>query len=144
MIRFGNFAAALVALAAVSIGCGDGRVAVYPVSGQVNYKGKPAAGATVIFYAQNAELKEPGIPIPEGTTADDGSFQLKSFEPADGAPAGEYKVSIVWNQVIRASNDPESQIEEDRLRGAYADPETSGLTATVTDGDNQLPPFELK
>ncbi len=128
-----------------SLGCGgDGRVDVYPVSGKVTVKGQPAAGAKVIFYSQNAELQTPGIPIPEGTVAEDGSYRLKSYKDGDGAPAGDYAVTVVWNQVIEAAADPESVVERDRLAGRYASPDQSGLKASVKEVENQLPPFELQ
>jgi len=134
---------AALLLAAIA-GCGDDRLDVYPVSGKVLVQGKPAAGAEVIFYTQEEELRKPGVPIPKGEVAEDGSFSLTSYEPDDGAPAGEYAVTVVWNQVVVADPDPESRVERDRLNGRYADPETSGLTATVAEDDNELPPFELK
>jgi hypothetical protein len=129
---------------AILTGCGDGRLKVYPASGKVLVKGQPAEGAKVIFYTQNADQKQPGIPIPQGTVAADGTYSLTTYEPNDGAPAGSYAVTVVWNKVIVPDDDPESQVERDQLDGRYATPEKSGLTATVEAKENELPPFELK
>jgi hypothetical protein len=139
-----KIALALMAISLATTGCGgDGRVDVNPVAGKVTVKGQPAVGAQLIFYAQDEALKEPGIPVPEGTVGEDGSFRLTTYEEGDGAPAGQYKVSVIWEQVLKESNDPESRVARDRLDGRYAHPDQSGLTATIAEGDNQLPPFEL-
>lgn len=136
------WSAAIVVLAA--LGCGDGRVDVYPVTGKVTVQGKPAAGASVVFFAKDAKLRGPGTPTPQGKTDEAGVFNLDSFETGDGAPAGEYQVAISWMETVAPSEDPEMPNERDQLQGRYANPEQSGLTASVTEGDNEIPPFELK
>jgi hypothetical protein len=126
------------------LGCGGGRLRVYPVSGKVLVKGQPAEGAKVIFYTQKSELQRPGVPIPQGTVGTDGIFKLTTYNPDDGAPEGDYAVTITWMQVKKASDDPEQQVEADRLGGRYSTPDKSGLTAKVEAQSNDLPPFELK
>jgi hypothetical protein len=136
--------AALLGSALLS-GCGnDGRLDVYPVTGTVTQKGQPIQGAKVVFFGQEEHLKAAGVPIPEGETDASGKFALKTYEEGDGAPAGTYKVSISWMEVVRPSEDPEATVEQDRLKGRYVDPEKSGLTATVAEDDTELPPFELQ
>jgi hypothetical protein len=134
----------ILILCGVSGCAGEGREPVHPVSGQVFVKGKPAAGAQVIFYTDRKELKKPGLPIPEGKVGDDGRFQLQTYAPGDGAPTGDYRVAIIWNEVVVDDPDPESVVVRDRLGNRYAVPDKSGLVAKVAEGNNEVPPFELK
>jgi hypothetical protein len=136
--------AGLILACVSAVGCGGGdRLDVYPVSGTVKYKGAPIEGAKVVFFGQEPHLQAAGIPIPEGVTDSSGKYQLKSYEPGDGAPAGKYGVSIVWMQVVTPSDDPEAMVEKDRLGGKYADYNASGLTATVGEEATEVPTFEL-
>ncbi len=116
-------------------------VAVYPVRGIVLYRGEPAAGAKVVIYATDRD--DPRIPFPTGVVQPDGSFQLTSYEANDGAPAGDYRVTVVWPEPIPAGVNAETYSPRDRLGGRYAEPEKSGLEATVTEGENVLEPFDL-
>jgi hypothetical protein len=84
---------------------------------------------------------------PIGFTGADGTFNLTTFVKDDGAPAGDYKVLARW-----AASSPTTKAEDedgrgrtppDRLRGRYFNLEKTPLTATITEGTNKLPPFEL-
>src|SRR5262245_11865951 len=88
--------AVTVLLVAVA-GCSSGseRVPVFPVRGQVFYQSKPAVGAVVILNPQDASLGERLPMRPNGKVEADGSFQITTYETNDGAPAGEYKVTIL-------------------------------------------------
>jgi hypothetical protein len=72
----------------------------YPVRGRVLVGGKPAEGALVVFHA--AEDSELRALKPSARVEADGSFTLRSYDPqlcptpADGAPAGEYRVRVSW------------------------------------------------
>jgi hypothetical protein len=127
-------------------GCGkpSNRLTVYPVSGKVLVKGAPAGGARVVFYPVAEELKKPGMPIPEGTTDNAGAFKLRSYEPEDGAPAGEYKVCVIWFEPQADGSIVDSPSAKDRLGFRYSNPQKSNLTAKVEEGGGELPPFELQ
>ncbi len=127
--------------------CGDGRVSVYPVRGRVMVGGKPAEHALVIFHPVDAAGELEQIK-PEGRADADGYFQLRTYGAADGAPAAEYRVAITWPtaeaDMALHPDDPEHVAAgPDRLASRYADPATSNIQATVTSGDNELPPFAL-
>lgn len=127
-----------VALVA-ALGCGkEDRVAVYPVSGQVIYNGKPAAGVQVFFFPESAP-SPPEIPAnPHGVTGPDGKFTITTFTPNDGAAEGGYQVILIW-----PSEKPEgAEGTEDRLLGWF-DIKHSRLKADIKPGSNNLPPFKL-
>jgi tetratricopeptide (TPR) repeat protein len=122
---------------------GPSRYAVHRAKGEATFDSKPIANASIIFYP--IDPKTDDHPRPKATVGANGSFTLGTYSGDDGAPEGEYKVSIVWN----AAPTPK-EIQEDRYRprnqlpAHYANPETSGLTARIAAGDNQLPAFVLK
>jgi hypothetical protein len=135
---YGRARTALVALALLAAACGgpDGP-RPYPVRGVLRVNGEPAGGALVAFYCTTPFGK---TIVPSAVTDEDGSFNLTTYKPRDGAPAGDYEVTVTW---------PESRhgwrVEGDRLNRAFADPKVSGLRAHVEPtSSNELPPFELK
>jgi hypothetical protein len=134
-------AAGLLAVA----GCGDGRIATYPVWGTVMVNNQPADGAIVIFCPvdPNAELENLR---PAGKADSSGRFSLTTFESGDGAPEGNYKVLVKWPAEARP-DDREGRagtMGPDRLRGRYYNIDKTPLTATIESQSNELPPFELK
>jgi hypothetical protein len=136
----GRFLAA-GALAALVFGCsGNKGPRLYPVKGLVRINGQPAKDVNVTFTPVTPP--EGGdVPLsPAAVTKEDGSFQLMSFQPGDGAPAGDYLVTVIYP--MSRFNKHLSGI--DRLRDKYANPKTSGLTAKVEPTSNDLPPFDLK
>lgn len=81
----------LLALAVV-VGCSSetaSPVKTYPASGKVTLNGRPLEGATVNFIPADGK----GSSV--GTTDKDGMYKLTTYRSDDGAPAGQYKVSIV-------------------------------------------------
>jgi len=130
---------ATVALGGTSCRRG-GREPVYPVSGKVYYRGKPAEGATVTFVrrdARDADAHRPG-----GQVAPDGSFRLSTYGSYDGAPAGRYAVTIVYPSAARKENGENAG--PDLLQGRYGDPRTTPLSAEVKKGANDLQPFQIQ
>src|SRR5262249_2552105 len=86
---------AVAATALAISSCGGGRVKVYPVHGKVvDEKGKPAVGAIVMFHP----VAPPGknVEAVSGTVDESGEYRLTTYTNGDGAPAGEYVVTITW------------------------------------------------
>jgi hypothetical protein len=111
-------------------GCGDsGRIPVYPVRGKVTLDGQPAVGAFVKFKMINGSGQTKWM-MPQGTTDEDGTFRLDTYEMGDGAPEGNYNVFINWPT-------PEDGVETtapeslDFIREKYANREDPQLQAEV-------------
>ena len=132
-----------VLLAVLGCGADDGRIEVYPVHGKVLVKGQPAEGATVTFYSTTTGGEATKAPIPTATTDANGEFHLRSYEENDGAPAGEFKVTVVWPAPPPANASGIFEVK-DRLASRFADPQKTTLSAKVAEGENEIPPFELQ
>lgn len=78
-----------------------------PVTGNIMVDGKPAAGVRVV--PEPAHPVE-GFAFPEVLTDAQGHFELSTYEPKDGIPNDEYKLTFAWPDF--AGND--------RLHGRYA------------------------
>ena len=115
-----------------------GRKPTFPVSGRVLLPdGKPAEHALVVFHPVDESGE--GIGKPHGKVGADGGFKLTTYDADDGAPAGEYRVTVeLW--LAGKGDDPPAN----RLNVKFSKPETSGLTATVGSGPTDLKLFELK
>jgi hypothetical protein len=113
---------------------------LYPVSGKVTYKGRPAAGAAVFFHRQGGDGMNDHMIM--GIVQEDGSFELVCGSLGKGAPPGEYHVLIEWKRVSSQSKG-RPQHGPDKLKGRYADPIHPVLHATVEAQANTLPPYEL-
>ena len=122
-------------------GCSKGHgVTLYPVKGKVFINGEPARDVNIMFTPVVPIEVEGHFLSPAAATDDDGSFRLMSFEQDDGAPAGDYLVTIIYP--MNRYNKNTSGI--DRLNGVYSDPKTSKLTAKVEAKPNEIPTFNLK
>ncbi len=81
-------------------GCGKSgdtrsRLPTTPVSGKLHVDGQPF-GPCIVYLAaaQNEADPKRATPTVTGRVQADGSFQLSTYEPGDGAPAGTYHVSL--------------------------------------------------
>lgn len=117
----------------------DDRVQVFPVKGQVKFKGEATPGAFVVFHAKDA--KGPDAPKPTAQVKSDGAFALTSYDAGDGAPAGEYAVTVQWPKLIVTGDG--AQAGPNVLPDSYAKPETTPLKVKVEAQPNDLKPFEI-
>ncbi len=133
-LRLGLSLALLACLA-----CGSDKRKLYPVRGKVLVDGKPAEGATVALYA--ADASQPMAQFPRGYVKADGTFTIGTYDPEDGAPAGDYKVVIVWmdeDPVLL----PNGRFAT-KLPDKYSVAPTTPLSVQVKEGSNDLAPYEL-
>jgi hypothetical protein len=117
-------------------GRGKGKPA-FPVRGQVFYQGQPTPHAFLVFHPVGEE--GPDAVRPVGYAAPDGTFTLTSYKENDGAPAGEYAVTVEWRGLPAREGEPGPNLLPDRYNRAT----TSGLRVRIVEGDNPLPPFQL-
>jgi hypothetical protein len=136
-----------VLVIALCCSCGSGR-RLYPVHGYVFANGKPAEGARIMFHPVDDTPGEVPVIRPSAMVDADGSFHLASYTAKDGAPPGEYQVTIDWlppGFTRQQAHEYEAkQMNPDKLGSRYAKAKSSGLRATVTEGPNELEPFQLK
>jgi hypothetical protein len=133
--------ASILALA----GCGGESLS--PVRGKVIVNGKPAVGASVMFFPEGSSdiHAMPGSGVVEA----DGSFTIASGMKA-GMKPGKYIVTVVWPDPAKAPT-PQQRMAganpndaPDLLGGRYATREKSTLRAEVTAKSTELEPFAIK
>src|ERR1700685_2288827 len=84
----------ILSLAVVVTGCGPSRKSVFPVKGRVvDSAGKPVVGATVIFHPVTRDQDDENKPV--ARVDETGAYVLTTYVQGDGAPAGEYSVTIL-------------------------------------------------
>lgn len=128
-------------LLVIASGCGEAapeRVATYPVEATVTFRGAPIPGA---FLTLHPKQPLPEVPPPRASVAADGALKVSTYNSGDGAPAGEYIVTVEWYKPIK--NGPDVVPGPNVLPRKYASPQTSGLSVTVAADVNRLPPIEL-
>jgi hypothetical protein len=140
----------ILAACALLGGCGGATTA--PVSGRVTYNGKPVTAGRIMFYPESGRAAV-------GQLGPDGRYTLTTLQPGDGALLGSHRVAIEATRVGPGSYQAPRSLEEEvelSRKGApggkvlvagkvewlvpekYARPETSGLTATVRSGPNEI------
>ena len=123
-------------------GCAkSSRKPVHHVRSQILLEGKPVPQAIVTFHPIDAE---PGRePSPSAQTDAQGYFTLTSYASGDGAPEGEYAVTVTWFRSYATSPSGDDSTTANFLPSRYANPATSPLKATIRAGDNELPPLHV-
>lgn len=135
------FAVALLLPLVTAIGCGDGKIKTYPVTGTVTVGGKPYPGARLMFVPQSGSEKFQKE-RPTATTEESGRFELTTFLKGDGAPAGDYKVMI--RSAKPSSREQAAEWKKrPKLNPKYRKPSSSDVVAIVLEEPTELPPFEL-
>lgn len=135
---------ALLGLLATIPACGGGAIKTEGVSGVVTLDGEPLPNATVYFTpAEGSAGASQGV----GKTNEKGEYKLQTLlgEADAGTTPGEYKVAIDCVEPYETGNMIEEnggEIPETKVRSIipedYGNPATSGLTATVVEGDNVI------
>ncbi|HEV3117674.1 MAG TPA: carboxypeptidase-like regulatory domain-containing protein [Gemmataceae bacterium] len=146
--------ARLVMLLAAAALASGGCARTVGIKGRVTLDGQPVEGASIQFVPLD------GGRVAFGTTDQDGYYTLSAFKPGDGAPKGEYKVTVAKMSDNAMKVDPsdkkalEAQMAaimkksttlrdtkntKPSLPGIYSDPNTTPLLQTVPDskGYNQ-------
>ncbi|MCC7421637.1 MAG: carboxypeptidase regulatory-like domain-containing protein [Planctomycetaceae bacterium] len=129
-------------------GCGGAPVGTkplpktVPVTGIVTMNDKPLSSATVTFFPQNTAG---GIEC-YGITDDDGKFKLTQIRGAEGAPPGDYKVTI--SRFVKKDGTPikmdgsvaPANVDAvETMPPQYNSPTDTILTVKVAEGGGEIP-----
>jgi hypothetical protein len=120
-------------------GCGTGerRVPTYKASGQVlSAEGKAVANALLVLHPVDAKTT---APKPRATTDGEGRFQLTTYDTGDGAPDGEFIVTV--EQWFR--DDP-NEAPTNHLPPALGRPDSSSIRISIAKTENSLEPIRLR
>ena len=134
-------AASLLALA----GCGSSqtssdRLPVFPATGKIVFDGRPLTGAFVVLHPKgSADAKS--TPRPHAQAAADGSFTLTSYESNDGAPAGDYTLTVEYRALVKHGGDVTAG--PNVLPPKYSRAETSPVAVQIAAGRNILPEVQI-
>ena len=129
------------ALALLCASCGPkGRQPVYPVQGEVRVDGRAPAHALIGFHAVGDA--GPDAVHPVGVVDDQGRFTLTTYKAGDGAPPGEYRVTVAWFLATGRPGDDGPPLNY--LPERFGRAETTPLHAVVEKGLNKLPVFNLQ
>ncbi|HZY90490.1 MAG TPA: hypothetical protein VFE78_37050 [Gemmataceae bacterium] len=124
-LRLSRTVAVALALLLGAGGCGP---KLYPVRGKVSLgDGKPVTEGMVVFERKGEEKPVTA----RGEIQPDGSFQLSTHRPGDGAPAGTYRVLVAPRSDPNAVDKPAKPPPFDPR---YGDFKTSGLEFEVKAG----------
>jgi hypothetical protein len=131
----------VLAVAALS-GCSDGRLKIYPVTGQVLYNGQPLKSVDIALHPVDPK-NNVGYP-PHATTDADGTFALTTYLKGDGAPAGDYRVAVAFAvESIEDGSDQTKRLAA-QVPVKYHRAETSGISVVVRPEPNTLDPIRLE
>jgi len=104
----------------------------HPVEGTLKLDGEPVAGATVVFSSFNAETKK-YTSVCDGRTDDLGRFKVTTYGKFDGAPVGDYTVTVSKRQPT-----DDGTPAKNLLPVKYATADASGIKVTIKDGTNDV------
>jgi hypothetical protein len=132
-------------LLAALAGCGSSqntdRLPVFPASGKLVYDGGPLAGAYVVLHPKRAADGR-AAPRPHAQAAADGSFALTSYESNDGAPAGDYTLTVELRSLVNRGGDVTAG--PNTLPAKYGRAETSPVTVQIAEQTNDLPEIHIR
>jgi hypothetical protein len=118
---------AAISALAFTPGCDHGdRLKTYPVKGTITFPdGRPFSGGNesfIVFESIEHSMNATGVIDADGT------FSLGTYEPSDGAVAGDHRVSIT---PPTPAGDPDQMRAAPLIHAKYRNLDTSGLQVTV-------------
>jgi hypothetical protein len=132
-------------LLAALVGCGSSqrsdRLPVFPTAGKLVYDGRPLNGAFVVLHPKGAAVGH-SVPRPHAQATADGSFTLTSYESNDGAPVGDYAVTVELRPLVKHGGDVTAG--PNTLPAQYSRSETSPVIVRIVEGRNDLAEIQIR
>lgn len=126
--RVGRMLTLTAASLLFAAGCGEKRVEVFPATGKVTFDGEiPVGGQIVLHPADPANAV--GV-APRATVKPDGSFTITAYESGDGAPPGDYVVTLEWYKMTEEDGGAGPNVVPKK----FTDPKQSPIKVTINAG----------
>ncbi len=116
------------------------RLPCYPVNGTITLKGTPLANALIAFHP--VDTSNPLATTARATSDASGNFSLSTYDALDGAPEGEYRVTVTCYKPIGSGSslEPGPNI----LPNKYARPDSTDIRIRVAKGENASQKIDIK
>jgi hypothetical protein len=131
-------------------GCGgDSRPTPVPAGGKVAYrKSALPVGALVVFHPADPATEKVIGGKPFAKVKDDGTFELTTYAEGDGAPPGDYGVTIDWRPPAKGGKfalggDGGDAGGAPKLNAKYSTPGAPAFKVTVKKGDPNRFTFDV-
>jgi hypothetical protein len=137
----------LLCFAAVN-GCSKGKdpnqLPVFPASGHLSVKGQVPTGAFVVLHPKNGTATDSkgDVVRPRAVVKPDGSFVFGSYDSNDGAPSGEYSLTVEWRKIVKSA-DGSPVLGPNVIPPKYARPQSSPVSIRIAEKSNELDPITL-
>ena len=141
-------AAFLATSVVVAIGCSKSRdsnqLPVFPVTGHLSVNGQAPSGAFVVLHPKSGTATAPnGEAVhPRAVVKPDGSFVVGTYGADDGAPSGEYSLTVEWRKIVRSS-DGSPVLGPNVVPAKYARPQSSPVSIKIAEKSNELNPIKV-
>lgn len=112
LAAYRSLSALTLMVAIAALGCDSRRAGFVPVSGKVTIDGTPVTTGRIEFFPESGRPSS-------GVIDSEGRYELKTYDPGDGAKPGSYVVTITAKQDSEEA--PEYNSIEDEMNGVLAD-----------------------
>jgi len=109
------------------------RQPTHPVEGTLTIDGQPFAGATITFHRFN-KATEKFVSVCNGRSEERGRFQITTYYRFDGAPVGEFAVTVTKAEGVDEEGNPVKNL----LPAKYGTAAKSPLKVTIKAGANDV------
>jgi len=110
-------------------------VPVVAAHGTIEFDGKPASGAILQLHPVKARKDLPNLP--QALADEAGRFDLSTFRRNDGAPAGEYVVTVTWRPDV-TTKDGRTERGPNVIPSKWTKPTSSPLRITISQQGGDL------
>jgi len=118
---------------------------VYQVTGTALFNGKPIQDGVIRLHPVEEPEDGKQVTIPRGVVNENGEYTITTYHTNDGAPSGEYRISVSWVGPLDGIDEDEEDRLPELIPAKYRRPETSKLVFFVSDViDNVIPPIEIE
>jgi hypothetical protein len=113
-------------------------VPVFPAKGKITFQGQLMPGASVVLHPKQPVAD---VPNPRANVGKDGSFEVTTFAGGDGAPEGEYVLTVTWYKFVQQG--PDLKPGPNVIPPKYTNPQRSNVVVKIAAGQNDLQTIQL-